>query len=104
MPLQSPPPHHKPVRATCCLGGRSMKGERFWVFSSSPRLAKVSFYGLYLYNLGQVRILPYAHANRFTTVDVLQRLWVKLPEVPIKVISMVPPPIALGWCKRPLKP
>jgi len=44
--------------------GWSIKGERLWVSSSSPGLEKVSFYGLYLYNLGQVRILPYERANR----------------------------------------
>lgn len=32
--------------------GWSIKGERFWVSSSSPGRAKVSFYGVYLYNLG----------------------------------------------------
>src|SRR3954452_11227616 len=33
------------------------RGERFWVASSSPGLsARVSFYGLYLYNEGQVRL------------------------------------------------
>ena len=66
--------------------GWSIKGERFWVSSSSPGLEKVSFYGLYLYNLGQVRILPYERANRFTTADVLKRLRVEFPEVPIKLI------------------
>ena len=30
--------------------GWSIKGERFWVSSSSPGLEKVSFYGVYLYN------------------------------------------------------
>jgi hypothetical protein len=31
--------------------GWSVKGERFWVSSSSPGLAKVSFYGVYICNL-----------------------------------------------------
>jgi len=35
--------------------GWSIKGERFWVSSCSPGLAKVSFYGVSIYNLGQVR-------------------------------------------------
>ena len=35
--------------------GWSVRGERFWVCSSSPGLsAKASFYGLYLYNQGPV--------------------------------------------------
>lgn len=66
--------------------GWSVKGERFWVSSSSPGLEKVSFYGLYLYNLAQVKILPYERANRFTTVDVLKYLRVEFPEIPIKLI------------------
>jgi hypothetical protein len=34
-----------------------VRGERFHIASSSPGLsAKVSFYGLYLYNEGQVRL------------------------------------------------
>ena len=43
--------------------------------SSSPRLsAKVSFYGLYLYNAGEVRLWPYARANGEHTIEVLRRL------------------------------
>ena len=38
--------------------GWTVKGERAWVSSSSPGLRKVSFYGVYIYNLGQVRIFP----------------------------------------------
>src|ERR671938_145339 len=54
------------------LGGG---GARFWVASHSPRLAdKLSFYGLYLYNEGEVRLWPYARANGEYTIDVLQRL------------------------------
>jgi hypothetical protein len=44
--------------------GGSIYGERFWVSSSSPGRAKVSFYGVYFYNLGQVRILPYDKADQ----------------------------------------
>ena len=44
--------------------GWGERGTRFHVASSAPGLkAKVSFYGLYLYNEGQVRIWPYARAN-----------------------------------------
>jgi len=66
--------------------GWSIKGERFWVSSSSPGLQKVSFYGVYLYNLAQVRIFPYDCANQFNSVDLLQRLRVEFPETPIKWI------------------
>ncbi len=44
--------------------GWSIKEERFWVSSGSPGLKKVSFYGLYLYDLAQVRIFPYDVANQ----------------------------------------
>src|SRR3954462_14833913 len=40
--------------------GWAERGQRLWVASSSPGLsARVSFYGLYLYNEGQVRLWPY---------------------------------------------
>lgn len=66
--------------------GWSICGQRFWVSSSSPGLAKVSFYGLYLYNLGQVRIWPFERANKEHTVEVLKRLRVEFPDVPLKLI------------------
>lgn len=66
--------------------GWSICGQRFWVSSSSPGLAKVSFYGLYLYNLGQVRIWPFERANKENTVEVLKRLRVEFPDVPLKLI------------------
>ena len=66
--------------------GWSICGQRFWVSSSSPGLAKVSFYGLYLYNLGQVRIWPFDRANKENTVEVLKRLRVEFPDVPIKLV------------------
>ena len=60
--------------------GWGERGKRFYVTSSSPGLkAKVSFYGLYLYNEGQVRIWPYARANGDHTIDVLRRLRAEIP-------------------------
>src|SRR3954452_12642781 len=50
--------------------GWAKRGERFWVASSSPGLsARVSFYGLYLYNEGQVRLWPYPRANGDHTIE-----------------------------------
>jgi transposase len=61
--------------------GWAKRGERFHVASSSPGLAaRVSFYGLYLYNEGQVRLWPYARANSTHTIDVLRRLWAECPD------------------------
>jgi hypothetical protein len=48
--------------------------------------AKVSFYGLYLYNLGQVWIWPFEQANKENTVEVLKRLRAEFPDVPIKLV------------------
>jgi transposase len=60
--------------------GWSVKGERFWVSSSSPGLAKVSFYGVYIYNLGQVRLFPSDVANGLNTIEVLQQIRAEFPE------------------------
>lgn len=61
--------------------GWCARGERFFVASSSPGLAaKVSFYGLYLYNEGEVRLWPYARANGEHTIDVLRRLRAEVPD------------------------
>ena len=47
--------------------GWGVRGTPFHVASASPGLsAKVSFYGLYLYNEGQVRLWPYPRANGST--------------------------------------
>ncbi len=64
--------------------GWSACGQRFWVGSHSPRLAdKLSFYGLYLYNEGEVRLWPYARANAEHTIDVLHRLRAEWPDQPL---------------------
>lgn len=50
-------------------------GERLWVGSHTPGLsAKVSFYGLYFYNHGQVAIWDFPCGNTAHTLRVLQRL------------------------------
>lgn len=67
--------------------GWSVKGERFWVSSSSPGLgAKVSCYGVYLYNPGPVRIYPYERANSGNTIEVLETLRRELPEETLTVL------------------
>src|SRR5215212_6548040 len=61
--------------------GWGERGQRFFVASSSPGLsAKVSFYGLYLYNEGEVRLWPYPRANGCHTMDVLRRLRADAPD------------------------
>jgi Winged helix-turn helix len=66
------------------LAGR---GERFWVASHSPGLsAKLSFYGLYLYNEGQVRLWSFPRANGEHTIEVLRRLRTEWPDHPLIVL------------------
>src|SRR3954449_8138059 len=61
--------------------GWATRGERFFVASSSPGLsARVSFYGLYLYNEGQVRLWPFPRANGDHTIEVLRRLRAEWPD------------------------
>ena len=67
--------------------GWSVMGHRLWVCSSSPGLqARVSFYGLYLYNEGQVRIWPYERANGLKTIDVMKRLRKEFPNRRIRIV------------------
>ena len=75
-------------RTSIDLGsGWAARGERFWVASHSPGLsAKLSFYGLYLYNEGQVRLWPYPRANGEHTIEVLRRLRAEWPEQQLIVL------------------
>jgi transposase len=61
--------------------GWAGRGQRFWVASTSPGLsARVSFYGLSLYNEGQVRLWPYRRPNGDHTIEVLRRLRAEAPD------------------------
>jgi transposase len=67
--------------------GWAERGKRCHGASSSPGLsAKLSSYGLYLYNEGQGRIWPYPRANREHTIDVLRRLRAEIPHGRLSVI------------------
>ena len=67
--------------------GWAERGQRFWVASSSPGLsARVSFYGLYLYNEGQVRLWPFPRANGEHTIEVLRRLRAAFPDEALIVL------------------
>jgi len=76
------------IHQDCDLGyGWGERGERFHVASTSPGLsAKVSFYGLYLFNEGQVRLWPYPRANGEHTVEVLRRLRAEAPDRTLIVV------------------
>jgi transposase len=67
--------------------GWAERGERVWVASSSPGLsARVSFYGLYLSNEGQVRLWPFPRANGDHTIAVLRRLRAAFPDEALIVL------------------
>ena len=66
--------------------GWSIKGERFWVSSDSPGKTKVSFYGLYLYNFGAVKILPFDGANGDNPLEVFNWLRQTFPTTQMTVI------------------
>ena len=87
---------------TSAMAGRA-RGERLWVASSSPGLsAKVSFYGLYLYNEGEVRLWPYARANGEHTIEVLRRLRAEAPDRKlIRAVGRRALPPRPGGARRP---
>ena len=66
--------------------GWTIKGKRAWINSSSPGRKKVSFYGAYLYNLGEVRTYPYLCANADNTIDVLRKIRHEFGCCPITLI------------------
>src|SRR5215211_4974248 len=67
--------------------GWAKRGERFFVASSSPGLsARVSFYGLYLYNEGPVRLWPFPRANGEHPIEVLRRLRAAFPDAALIVL------------------
>ena len=66
--------------------GWSTKGERLLVSSYSPGFSKVTFYGVYYYNEGQVRIWPYPRGNQQHTANVLERIRQENPKREITVI------------------
>jgi transposase len=70
------------IHQDCDLGyGWAERGQRLWIASRSPGVsARVSFYGLYLYNEGQVRLWPFPRANGEHTVEVLRRLRAEWPD------------------------
>jgi transposase len=77
-----------PIHQDADLGyGWAERGARFWVASSSPGLsARVSVYGLYLYNEGQVRLWPFPRANGEHTIEVLRRLRAEFPDEALIVL------------------
>src|SRR4051812_39746673 len=76
------------IHQDCDLSyGWAERGQRLWIASRAPGLsARVSFYGLYLYNEGQVRLWPFPRANGDHTIAVLQRLRAEVPDKALIVL------------------
>jgi len=66
--------------------GWTVKGERAWISSCSPGRAKVSFYGIYIYNIGKVITLPFDTANGINTIEVLKHLKTKFTGQSINLV------------------
>ena len=60
--------------------GWTVKGQRAWISSCSPGLAKVSFYGVYFYNQGAVQIHSFDKADSDNTLAVLKKIRAEFAE------------------------
>lgn len=63
----------------------SRRGERYYVSSTSPGLARVTFFGAYVYNDMSVAIWPAARGNGSTAIDCLEYLRAAFPHDRIRV-------------------
>jgi transposase len=61
-------------------------GQRYYVSSTSPGLARVSFFGAYVYNDARVCIWPAARANGTTAIEFLECLRAAYPTDPIRIV------------------
>ena len=64
----------------------SRRGERYWVATTSPGLARVSFSGAYAYNDAKVAIFPADRANGDTATDFLHALRQAYPDDALRVL------------------
>ena len=102
------------IHQECDVGyGWAPRGRRLLVTSRSPRLSeRVTFYGIYVYNEGSVRIWGYERANARITVEVLERLAQEFGGQQVTIIwdgaayhkaqCVVEKVRALGWELEPL--
>jgi transposase len=63
----------------------SRRGQRYYVSSTSPGLARVTFYGAYVYNDETVAIWPAERANGLMTVDYLEYMRAAFPEDKLRI-------------------
>ena len=63
----------------------SRRGRPYYVASTSPGLARVSFFGAYVYNDKSVTIWPAKRANAETTIEYLEYLHLAYPGAKIRV-------------------
>jgi len=76
------------IQQDCDLGrGWAPRGKRLMVASPSKQLSeKATFYGVYVYNQGSVRIWEYDRANAANTMEVVDRLHEEFPTQPVTLI------------------
>jgi hypothetical protein len=63
----------------------SRRGQRYYVSSTSPGLARVTFFGAYNYNDRQVAIWPAARGNAMTAIDCLEYLRAAFPDDRLRI-------------------
>jgi transposase len=61
------------------------RGQRYYVSSTSPGLARVTFFGAYVYNDRRVAIWPAARGNAVTAIDCLEYLRAAFPKDKLRV-------------------
>jgi transposase len=63
----------------------SRRGERYYVASTSPGLARVTFFGAYVYNEKTIAIWPAERANALTTIEYLEYLRAAYPDAKLRI-------------------
>jgi transposase len=61
------------------------KGQRYYVSSTSPGLARVTFFGAYVYNDATIAITPADRANAATTIELLEYARAAFPDDKIRI-------------------
>jgi transposase len=61
------------------------RGQRYYVSTTSPGLARVSFFGAYVYNEKTVAIWPAKGANASTTIEYLEYVRAAYPDAKLRI-------------------
>lgn len=63
----------------------SRRGQRYYVASTSPGLARVTFFGAYVYNDRKVGIWPAARGNASTAIECLESIRAAFPDDRLRI-------------------